>query len=296
MLKAGLTALLYSALTNASPTHSVQHIELSYSFEQAQSHVLYPHYDLYPLTYSTNLGLAEITSNLEEPPLPKYLIVPNERDSGYLKEQTYTIVGLGVATIGLMTLLPESVTNWDDEDRNLSNLVSKWKDNVRAGPEWDRDDPFLNYVMHPYFGGVYYTVARHAGYNEFGSFLYSAGVSTLFWEYGLEAFAEAPSWQDLFITPIFGAVVGELMLEAEQDIIASGGQVMGSASLGDVTLFFLNPVGHIHGWVSDIWGGNAELHYSSTPWFNNRDAANFALRSGAHYDDYFYGAEIIIRF
>lgn len=229
-------------------------------------------------------------------PLPKYLIVPNERDSGYLKEQTYTIVGLGVATIGLMTLLPESVTNWDDEDRNLSNLVSKWKDNVRAGPEWDRDDPFLNYVMHPYFGGVYYTVARHAGYNEFGSFLYSAGVSTLFWEYGLEAFAEAPSWQDLFITPIFGAVVGELMLEAEQDIIASGGQVMGSASLGDVTLFFLNPVGHIHGWVSDIWGGNAELHYSSTPWFNNRDAANFALRSGAHYDDYFYGAEIIIRF
>ena len=39
--------------------------------------------------------------------------------------QTYTILGLSVATVGLMTLLPESITKWDEEDRNLSGLGSK---------------------------------------------------------------------------------------------------------------------------------------------------------------------------
>ncbi len=148
--------------------------------------------------------------------------------------QTYTILGLSVATVGLMTLLPESITKWDEEDRDMSKLGSKWKDNVSSGPVWDRDEHFLNYVMHPYFGGVYYTAARHAGYNEFESFLYSATMSTFFWEYGVEAFAEIPSWQDLFITPFFGAVVGEMMLTAEQDIVANGGEVMGSETVGDV--------------------------------------------------------------
>lgn len=107
--------------------------------------------------------------------------------------------------------------------------------------------------MHPYFGGVYYTAARHAGFNEFESFLYSATMSTFFWEYGVEAFAEVPSWQDIFITPFFGAVIGELMFEAEQNIVANGGEVMGSDTMGGVTLFFLNPIGHIHGWVSSAW-------------------------------------------
>ncbi|MEL7287343.1 MAG: DUF3943 domain-containing protein, partial [Pseudomonadota bacterium] len=155
---------------------------------------------------------------------------------------------------------------------------------------------FLNYVMHPYFGGVYYTAARHAGYNEFESFLYSATMSAFFWEYGVEAFAEIPSWQDLFITPFFGAVVGEMMLTAEQDIIAGGGEVMGSETMGDVSLFFLNPVGHIHYWVSDAWGGSAEFQFSSSPWFGNQDAAKFAMDSGASYDNVFYGFEMKVTF
>ncbi|GAK84556.1 ubiquitin-protein ligase [Vibrio ponticus] len=222
--------------------------------------------------------------------------ISTEPDFDYLKEQTYTILGLSVVTVGLMTLLPESVTKWDDDDRSFSNLGKKWKDNVSEGPVWDRDQHFLNYIMHPYFGGVYYTAARHAGYDEFDSFLYSAFLSTFFWEYGVEAFAEVPSWQDLFITPFFGSVVGELMFEAEQDIVAGGGEVWGSKSMGSVTLFFLNPVGHIHGWVTDAWGGDASLQYSSTPWFGNQEAAQFALDAGAEYDRVFYGVELEISF
>ncbi|WP_282176520.1 DUF3943 domain-containing protein [Vibrio nereis] len=298
MLKTGLTALIlsYSTFSNASIDYSSQHIELSYTVDQAQNYPFYANGNSTALLDPYNFNANESALKLDEEPVAKYLTVQDERDWEYLKGQTYTILGLSVATVGLMTLLPESITKWDEEDRNLSGLGSKWKDNVTAGPVWDRDEHYLNYVMHPYFGGVYYTAARHAGFNEFESFLYSATMSTFFWEYGVEAFAEVPSWQDVFITPFFGAVVGELMLEAEQDIITSGGEVLGSATMGDVTLFFLNPVGHIHGWVSNTWGGSAELQYSSNPWFGNDQAAKFALESGAQYDNVFYGVEMKISF
>ncbi|XHY20875.1 hypothetical protein ViNHUV68_15830 [Vibrio sp. NH-UV-68] len=293
-----ISALMLSACTyaNANVYQSNQHIELSYQVDQAQPDSIFHNSYQYQISDPYSLSLTESTFKLEAPGLPKYLTMSEEKDWDYLKGQTYTILGLSVATVGLMTLLPESITKWDEEDRNLSGLGSKWKDNVTAGPVWDRDEHFLNYVMHPYFGGVYYTAARHAGFNEFESFLYSATMSTFFWEYGVEAFAEIPSWQDLFITPFFGAIVGEMMFEAEQNIVNTGGEVMGSETMGDITLFFLNPVGHIHGWVSGAWGGSAEFQYSSNPWFGNQDAAKFALDAGASYDDIFYGVEMKVTF
>lgn len=298
MYKKCITALMLSAsaCANANIYDSNQHIEFSYTVDQAQSDLLPKNSYQFLEDDPYSLSLTESELKLEEPGLPKYLTVQSEKDWDYLMGQTYTILGLSVATVGMMTLLPESITKWDEEDRDLSGLGGKWKDNVTAGPVWDRDEHFLNYVMHPYFGGVYYTAARHAGYNEFESFLYSATMSTFFWEYGVEAFAEVPSWQDIFITPFFGAVVGEMMFEAEQDLVASGGEVWGSETMGGVTLFFLNPVGHIHGWVSDAWGGSAEFQYSSTPWFGNQDAAKFAMDAGASYDNVFYGVEMNIKF
>nr|WP_275666708.1 DUF3943 domain-containing protein [Vibrio tubiashii] len=298
VLKKSITALVLSASAQASANvhDSNQHIEFSYTVDQAESDTFFYHSYQYQSSDPFSLSLTENDLKLEGPGLPKYLTVSDGKDWDYLMGQTYTILGLSVATVGLMTLLPESITKWDEEDRDLSGLGSKWKDNVTSGPTWDRDEHFLNYVMHPYFGGVYYTAARHAGFNEFESFLYSATMSTFFWEYGVEAFAEVPSWQDIFITPFFGAVVGEMMFEAEQNIVASGGEVLGSETVGDVSLFFLNPVGHIHGWVSGAWGGSAEFQYSSKPWFGNQDAAKFAMDAGASYDNIFYGVEMKVSF
>ncbi|WP_459682988.1 DUF3943 domain-containing protein [Vibrio comitans] len=227
---------------------------------------------------------------------PMHYTIADERDWDYLAEQTYTILGLSVATVGLMTLLPESITKWEDDDRDLSKLGDKWVENVKAGPVWDRDEHFLNYIMHPYFGGVYYTAARHAGFNEFESFAYSFTMSTFFWEYGVEAFAEVPSWQDLFVTPFFGAVVGELMLQGEQDILASGGKVWGSSTMGGISLFFLNPVGKIHYWITDSWGGETEASFVTNPWFGYQDAAVFALDAGAPYDRQFIGMQVSLKF
>ncbi len=71
---------------------------------------------------------------------------------------------------------------------------------------------------------------------------------------------------------------------------------MGSETIGDVSLFFLNPVGHIHGWVSDAWGGSAEFQLQTDPWYGNSNAANFALSSGVDYDDQFYSMNLKITF
>ncbi|CAE6899729.1 Domain of unknown function (DUF3943) [Vibrio sp. B1ASS3] len=300
MFKKTLSGLVLtaSAAANASQYDMSNHIEFSYTPDCLSGYCeTTTLYSFEPQNRSFAMGLdSDDSLNLDAGLQPKHMIVPKDKDWDYLMGQTYTILGLSVATVGLMTLLPESITKWDEEDRDMSKLGSKWKDNVSDGPVWDRDEHFLNYIMHPYFGGVYYTAARHAGYNEFESFLYSATMSTFFWEYGVEAFAEVPSWQDLFITPFFGAVVGEMMLTAEQDIIAGGGEVMGSETVGDVSLFFLNPVGHIHYWVSDAWGGSAEFQFSSSPWFGNQDAAKFAMDAGASYDNVFYGFEMKVTF
>lgn len=223
--------------------------------------------------------------------LPMHLTVSSDKNWDYLLEQSYTIFGLSLATVGMMTLLPESVTNWGEEDRNLSGLGQKWWDNVSAGPVWDEDDHYLNYIMHPYFGGVYYTAARHSGFNEWESFLYSATMSTFFWEYGVESFAEVPSIQDIIVTPLFGAVAGEWMFQTELQITANGGEVMGSETLGDVSLFLLNPVGHIHYWVTDWWKGESDVSFTYSPWFGNTNAANYALDAGASYDRAFVGLE-----
>tara|TARA_Y100001960_G_scaffold288472_1_gene327553 strand:- start:781 stop:1761 length:981 start_codon:yes stop_codon:yes gene_type:complete len=300
MFKKTLSGLVLtaSAAANASQYDMSNHIEFSYTPDCLSGYCeTTTLYSFEPQNPRYAMGLdSDDSLNLDAGLQPKHFIVPKDKDWDYLMGQTYTILGLSVATVGLMTLLPESITKWDDEDRDMSKLGSKWKDNVSSGPVWDRDEHFLNYVMHPYFGGVYYTASRHAGYNEFESFLYSATMSAFFWEYGVEAFAEIPSWQDLFITPFFGAVVGEMMLTAEQDIIAGGGEVMGSETMGDVSLFFLNPIGHIHYWISDAWGGSAEFQFSSSPWFGNQDAAKFAMDSGASYDNVFYGFEMKVTF
>ncbi|WP_146448268.1 DUF3943 domain-containing protein [Vibrio kanaloae] len=289
-------SMLMSVNSAANQYDFEQPINLSYSDECAQDYCVSE--SLYTYKPSKNYALNESSDqyDLTIDKQPLYLTVSDGKDWDYLMGQTYTILGLSVATVGLMTLLPESITKWDDDQRDISALGQKWKDNVSAGPVWDRDEHFLNYVMHPYFGGVYYTAARHAGYDEFESFLYSWTMSTFFWEYGVEAFAEVPSWQDLFITPFFGAVVGEMMLEAEQNIVASGGEVMGSQTMGDVSLFFLNPVGHIHYWVSDAWGGDAEVNLNTNPWWDNQDAAKFAYDAGAPYDSQFVGMNFKVTF
>lgn len=167
----------------------------------------------------------------------------NGEDSERLLSQTTSIFYYGLGVVSVLAVMPESITNWNNDDD--VSLAQKWLDNVTDGPVWDRDDAILNYIMHPYFGGAYYQTARKSGYRQWDSFLYSALMSTAFWEYGVEAFAETPSMQDLVVTPVLGWVYGEWAFNTERDIWAGGGTVWGSEYLGNTALFLLDPVDSI---------------------------------------------------
>ncbi|MGR5175872.1 DUF3943 domain-containing protein [Vibrio mediterranei] len=175
----------------------------------------------------------------------------NGEDGARLWSQTKSIAAYGVGVAGVLALMPESITNWE---KGGGDLFSKWVDNVSSGPTWDRDDWAINYIGHPYFGGVYYQAARKSGYRQWDSFIYSAMMSTFYWEYGIEAFAEVPSIQDLFVTPILGWVYGEWAYNKEQEIRLTGGTVWGSKSLGNVSLFLLDPVDKLGDGVNHLAG------------------------------------------
>ncbi|MCK5819546.1 MAG: DUF3943 domain-containing protein [Psychromonas sp.] len=177
---------------------------------------------------------------------------PNGEDSTRLLNQTYTVIGLGFGVAAALYAMPESVTKWDKDDAR--NVFDKWIDNVTEGPVWDRDDMFLNYIGHPYFGGVFYMAARKSGYRQWDSFLYSTMMSTFYWEYGIEAFAEVPSVQDLVVTPVFGWVYGEWTLKTEKDIWLNDAKVMNSKILGNISLFLLDPIDSIGRNINYLFG------------------------------------------
>ena len=174
----------------------------------------------------------------------------NGENSHRLLSQTKSIFAYGFGVVGVIALLPGNISNWDKEQ----SIVNKWPENVVEGPVWDRDKTFLNLIGHPYFGGAYYQVARKSGYRQWDSFLYSTLMSTFYWEYGIESFAEAPSIQDLIITPVLGWVYGEWAFTTEMDIRANNDEVFGSSILGATALILLDPVDSLSVGINNLFG------------------------------------------
>jgi hypothetical protein len=166
---------------------------------------------------------------------------PATRDYARLSYNTSMYVGATIIAFGVLYSMPESVTNWDKKDMKKNGIFNKWKQNVKAGPVWDEDDWVLNYITHPYSGGVYYMTARSSGFNIFESFLYSAFMSTFFWEYGIESFAEIPSKQDLIITPVIGSILGEGFFYVKKSIVKHDKKVLNSKFLGYTSLLLIDP-------------------------------------------------------
>ena len=114
----------------------------------------------------------------------------------------------GVAA-GILYLLPESETQWTEEQKRTS--MARWWENVQH-PTWDKDNWYVNYLGHPYFGALAYTRSRERRLGAFGAFWYAALLSGLY-EFGIEALFEQPSYQDLIVTPVAGALLGALLFE-----------------------------------------------------------------------------------
>lgn len=183
----------------------------------------------------------------------------------YTNTRNVALGAMGVA--GLLYLMPESVTKWDKE--KMKNLGKNWQENVENGPVWDKDDWAINYIGHPYSGAIYYQVARHAGVTPLGSFGYSVLMSSFFWEYGIEAFAEKPSIQDLIVTPLIGSLMGEMFYRAEKKIHNNGGKVLGSKKLGSFLIVLLNPMGAFSDQINKLFGSKI-IKNASARWVVRR--------------------------
>lgn len=137
--------------------------------------------------------------------------VPAEADpdGAGLRRDTVYLLSYQFVSIGILYMLPESISGWDDEQKDKYTL-SKWWDNVR-NPTWDDDLHWINYLAHPYWGAAYYVRARERGFDERASFWYSVAMSTAY-EFGAEALFEQPSLQDLVVTPVGGVILGEYFM------------------------------------------------------------------------------------
>ena len=188
-----------------------------------------------------SLEVSEFTKYYNQ----KYLVYDPIRDPKRLVYNTGLYVGAAITAFGVLWVLPESISNWDKDKMREEGIFERWKENVRAGPVWDEDDWFLNYVTHPWSGAVYYMSARGSGFKMCESFVYSTLMSTFFWEYGIEAFAEIPSIQDLIVTPIVGSILGEQFFRWKGNIIRNDKKLLNSRFMGRTSIFLMDPFNQI---------------------------------------------------
>lgn len=127
---------------------------------------------------------------------------------GVLRD-TGVVLGAQFLAIGVTYILPESASSWSREQKKAT---FKSYGNNFMDPVIDKDKFYINYLIHPYWGGTYYTRARERGLDKTDSFVYSALMSTMF-EFGIECFFEKPSIQDLIVTPVIGSLVGNYLFE-----------------------------------------------------------------------------------
>lgn len=174
---------------------------------------------------------------------------------------TAVLSGCFVGALVVLQCLPEDATAWNKHELTSVPLFKRWYNHViKDGPVWDHDKPFINFVLHPYSGAVYFMSARSCGFNFWGSLLYSALISSVEWEFGIEAFMEKPSFNDLLLTPIIGSVIGEGFYMAKHSIVNNGYRLLGSPILGNAAVFLMDPVNEVIG----LFAGNPARRWAKT--------------------------------
>lgn len=260
--------------------------------------------DRYWMSASLKERFIVLNPEAGEDYIPEYVNVNEELPYRYRKliaDSIYLQLFL-ISTIGVLALMPESVSHWNSDDRSEKSLAERWHEHVKTKPVWDQDGWIVNYIGHPVTGAIYYTTARNDGMSIFESAAYTTLMSTFFWEYGYEAFAEIPSVQDLVVSPVFGSLLGEGMYVLEGKLDQNGGLVWGSRALGDISYFLLNPMGNFANGLNDLLKRyNSEISVTMTlqtyPRANDISQFRFgdSLSNMGHFQDRDYGFIITLR-
>ncbi len=182
-----------------------------------------------------------------------YSMTGNSYDWNRLWMNTATLSGAFVGTLLVLECLPEDATSWNRAELQDVPLFKRWHNHViKKGPEWDHDKFYFNDILHPYAGAAYFMAARSCGFNFWRSTLYGSIVSTIGWEFGIEAFMERPSIQDIFVTPIVGSCIGEGFYHVKRWLVDNDYRLFGSPVLGGILAFLVDPLNEFTG----LWLGN----------------------------------------
>jgi len=207
--------------------------------------------DGFPLTAAYNADGSQpgMGYNWSGPP-------PQNPDWRSIKFDTAYFMIYQLAAIGVLYVAPDHISGWNKHDKDDFKF-KKWADNA-SNPVFDKDDWWINYIMHPYWGATYYTLGRERGLKRSQSFWFSFFLSTLF-EYGAEALFEPVSIQDMIVTPVAGSLLGEYLFSPIRERIRSHDEL----SWPDKTILFLtDPIGVINSGVSRFLGLNAKVRFS----------------------------------
>lgn len=159
---------------------------------------------------------------------------------------TAVLSGAFLGTLFVLQCLPEDATSWNRAEFQNTTFYSRWYENIFVkDPEIDHDNPIFNYILHPYAGAAYFMAARSCGFSFWGSMLYSALISTVGWEFGVEACMERPSYQDIVITPVVGSILGELFYKCKRHIVEHDYTLWGSRVMGNIVVFLVDPVNEV---------------------------------------------------
>lgn len=183
-----------------------------------------------------------------------YSVTGNSYDWHRLWINTATLSAAFVGTLLVLECLPEDATSWNRAELQDVPLFKRWhKHVIKKGPEWDHDKFYFNYILHPYAGAAYFMAARSCGFNFWRSALYGSVISTVGWEFGIEAFMERPSIQDIFVTPVVGSCIGEGCYHVKRWLVDNDYRLFGSPVLGGILAFLVDPVNEFTG----LWLGNS---------------------------------------
>ena len=184
------------------------------------------------------------------------------KDSPGLLRDTLYFAGYQFAAVAILYAMPEDVTGWSVEDKQGYSMSKYW--NNITNPQIDTDDFYLNWVVHPYWGASYFVRARERGYSNMQSFWYSAMLSAMF-EFGAEALAEEPSYQDLVLTPALGSLLGAWFMQVREGV-RERTDLRGYRSTGDKWIWVLtDPLGSLNHQVDKLFGVDADI--SLRPYF-----------------------------
>lgn len=143
-----------------------------------------------------------------------------ERKGYYYPEKNYSAAEslMHIGKVYALSIAVYSATQYDTI--RTEGHLKRYKQNI-GRVHFDTDEDIWNLYAHTASGSQMYLFYRANGYPRKKSVFMTFISSTLF-EFTIETYTEAASWQDIYQTPVLGSTVGYLIEIASMKLLNHG--------------------------------------------------------------------------